>query len=239
MTDGFFDGRIDWFFGRTDFWTDGFKKSSYGFLTDCQKKFLTDCFEHFFGHFLGNFSKFWQFLGQKELFPKLIGFFLGGRFFVRTVTSDCLADKFGGQLEIFTIRHHGWLCGSNRRPLPGAALQTALWSLSSFSSHSFTAPPRPNGYKIDYVIVIQNFLNPKGHHNPISGSKVTAILLKGWILSIGGASSGRVSACSLRSRLVEGLHSSISFISEDVSTLEVHDTLLSQLVHLNLDKQMK
>ena len=32
--------------------------------------------------------------------------------------------------------------------------------------------------------------------------KITAILQKGWILSIGGASSGRVCACSLRSRLV-------------------------------------
>ena len=41
-----------------------------------------------------------------------------------------------------------------------------------------------------------------GHQNPISGSTVTAILLKGWILSIGGFSSGRVCACSLRTRLV-------------------------------------
>ena len=36
----------------------------------------------------------------------------------------------------------------------------------------------------------------------LSGSKVTAILLKGWILPIGGIASGRVCACSLRSRLV-------------------------------------
>ena len=27
--------------------------------------------------------------------------------------------------------------------------------------------------------------NPEGHHNPMSGSKVTAILLKQWILPIG------------------------------------------------------
>ena len=39
-------------------------------------------------------------------------------------------------------------------------------------------------------MVIKNFLNPKGHQNPISGSKVTAILMKGRILPIGGASSG-------------------------------------------------
>ena len=38
-----------------------------------------------------------------------------------------------------------------------------------------------SSYKIDYVIVIKSFLNSKGHHNPITGSKVTAILLKGWI----------------------------------------------------------
>ena len=38
--------------------------------------------------------------------------------------------------------------------------------------------------------MIKNFLNPERHQNPISGSQVTAILLKGWILSIGGASAG-------------------------------------------------
>ena len=38
--------------------------------------------------------------------------------------------------------------------------------------------------------MIKNFINPKGHQNPISGSKVIAILLKGWILPIGGASAG-------------------------------------------------
>ena len=38
-----------------------------------------------------------------------------------------------------------------------------------------------SSYKIDTVILIKNFLNP------INGSKVTVILLKGRILSIGGA----------------------------------------------------
>ena len=59
------------------------------------------------------------------------------------------------------------------------------------------APPRhaqmvrdsTSSYKIDYVIVITSFLNPEGHQNPISGSKMTTILLKGWILPIGGASA--------------------------------------------------
>ena len=51
-------------------------------------------------------------------------------------------------------------------------------------------------------MVIKNFLNIEGHQNPISGSEVTAILLKGWIWPIDGVASGRVCACSLRSRLV-------------------------------------
>ena len=42
-------------------------------------------------------------------------------------------------------------------------------------------------YKIDYVIVIKTFLNPKVHQTCISGSKVTDILLEGRILPIGGA----------------------------------------------------
>ena len=37
--------------------------------------------------------------------------------------------------------------------------------------------------------MIKTFLNAKGHQNPINGPKVTAILLKGWILPIGGASA--------------------------------------------------
>ena len=46
--------------------------------------------------------------------------------------------------------------------------------------------------EIDYVIVIKKILNPKGHLNCIIDSKFTSILLKGWILPIGGAASGRV-----------------------------------------------
>ena len=46
-----------------------------------------------------------------------------------------------------------------------------------------------SSYKIDYVIVIKNFLNLKGRQNCITGSRVKAILLHGWILPIGVASS--------------------------------------------------
>jgi hypothetical protein len=57
-------------------------------------------------------------------------------------------------------------------------------------------------HKIDYVTIVKEILNPERHPNCITGSKVPAILLNGWILPIGGASSGTVCACSLRSRLV-------------------------------------
>ena len=45
--------------------------------------------------------------------------------------------------------------------------------------------------KIDYVTTFKKILNPEGHSNCITGSKVTAILLNGWILYICGASSGK------------------------------------------------
>ena len=50
--------------------------------------------------------------------------------------------------------------------------------------------------------MIKNFLSLEGHKNPFSGSKVTSILLKMWILPIGGASVGEGLPCSPRSRLV-------------------------------------
>ena len=68
--------------------------------------------------------------------------------------------------------------------------------------HAQTVKVWSSSYKIDYIIVIKIFLNPEGRQNPISGSKVTAILLKGWIWHIGGVALGRVCACNLRSRLV-------------------------------------
>ena len=81
------------------------------------------------------------------------------------------------------------------RTKPGAALETALSLINSLSEpfppialrrrHAQTVRDSSSSYKIDYVIVIKNFLNPEGHQNPFNGSKVTAILLKGRILSIG------------------------------------------------------
>ena len=53
--------------------------------------------------------------------------------------------------------------------------------------HTQTVRDSSSSNKIDYVILIKNFLNPEGHQNPISG---LVILLKGWIWPIGEASAG-------------------------------------------------
>ena len=49
-------------------------------------------------------------------------------------------------------------------------------------------------HKIDYVTIFKKILNIGGHSNRIAGLKETVILLNGWILTIGGALSGRVCA---------------------------------------------
>ena len=64
--------------------------------------------------------------------------------------------------------------------------------------HAQTVKDSSSSYKIDYVIVIKKFLNLKGHQNCITGLRVTAILVKGYILPIGGVASTRVCACTLR-----------------------------------------
>ena len=68
--------------------------------------------------------------------------------------------------------------------------------------HALTVADGAFSHKIDYVTIFMEILNLEGHPNCITSSKITAILLNGLILPIGGASSGRVWACSLRSRLV-------------------------------------
>ena len=68
------------------------------------------------------------------------------------------------------------LCHSLSEPFPPTALRRRHAQMVRDSTFC---------YKIDYVEVIKNFLNLEAHQNWISGSKVTVILLKGLILSIG------------------------------------------------------
>ena len=49
-------------------------------------------------------------------------------------------------------------------------------------------------HKVDYVTFFLEILNPEGHPNRITGSKITVTLLNGWILPVGGAALGRVCA---------------------------------------------
>ena len=74
--------------------------------------------------------------------------------------------------------------------------------ISLWRRHALTFADGAFSHKIGYITIFKEIVNPEGHLNRITGSKVTAILLNGWVLPIGGASSGRVCACSLRSRLV-------------------------------------
>ena len=54
-------------------------------------------------------------------------------------------------------------------------------------------------HKIDYNKNWLKILNLKVHENRNTGSRVTGILLNGWIFPIGGVALERVCACSLRS----------------------------------------
>ena len=79
--------------------------------------------------------------------------------------------------------------------------------------------------------MIKTFQNPEGHQNCISGSKVTAILLKEWIFPIGGASA------------VEGLRSPglprlvlvhVSFQTVKTTTLRMVEDTIKPFLHVNM-----
>ena len=44
--------------------------------------------------------------------------------------------------------------------------------------HAQSVRDSTSSYKIDYIIVINNFLNPKGHPNPIRGSRNARVAVK-------------------------------------------------------------
>ena len=57
-----------------------------------------------------------------------------------------------------------------------------------------------NAFSHNSVTIFKEILNLEGHPNRITGLKVTAILLNGWRLQIGGVLAVRVCVCSLHSR---------------------------------------
>ena len=60
-----------------------------------------------------------------------------------------------------------------------------------------------SSHETNYIFFFFEIQNLVGHSNCCIGSKVTMILLNGWILSTGGVALGRVCACSLHRRLVK------------------------------------
>ena len=68
--------------------------------------------------------------------------------------------------------------------------------------HALLVGDGASSHKIDYVRKLYGIENLEGHQDRITGSRVMAILLNGLILPIGEVATGRVCACSLRSRLV-------------------------------------
>ena len=83
-----------------------------------------------------------------------------------------------------------------------SVIQSCFVKISFWRRHALTVADGAFSHKIDYVTIFKKILNPEEHPNRKTGLKATAIFLNGWILPLGGASSGRVCACSLRSQLV-------------------------------------
>ena len=78
--------------------------------------------------------------------------------------------------------------------------------------HAQTVNNGASSHKTKFINIFSEILNIEGHQNRCIGSKFTAILLNGRILPTGGAASGRVCACSLRSRLVSMMDKRQSFV---------------------------
>ena len=104
---------------------------------------------------------------------------------------------------LFCIKHATLLSSNTISALSGyyqhkAVAMTFPLGLFFTITQSLADPPTPLRRRhpqtviastSSYKIGIKTFLNPEGHQHRITGSKVTAILLKRWILPIGGASS--------------------------------------------------
>ena len=85
--------------------------------------------------------------------------------------------------------------------------------------------------------MVKTFLNPEGHQNHISGSKVTTILLKGEICLLVQLQRGRVCACSLRSRLVSRPGRSQGLLCKHLPHSFIHSLIRSSFVKLSLRRR--
>ena len=67
-----------------------------------------------------------------------------------------------------------------------------LVKISLWHCHAQTVQNGASSRKTNYFDIFSEILNLEGNLNRCIGSKVTAILLNGWILPSGGVASGRV-----------------------------------------------
>ena len=92
-------------------------------------------------------------------------------------------------LVVYIISRHGQSQGLLYKHLCDSLIMSVIhpFPLTALRRrHTQTVKDSSLSYKIDYVKVMKSFLNPKGHQNGISGSKITVILPEGLILPIGG-----------------------------------------------------
>ena len=94
-------------------------------------------------------------------------------------------------------------------------------------------------HKIDYGTIFKEILNLEGHPNCISGSKVMAISLNGWILSFCGASSAMIfaqpakQACWLNRETISIRVAVYKTVSKRMSlSLHVGGSVIKGLPHL-------
>ena len=123
-------------------------------------------------------DRIWQTLGRTVNMVQFFLVFFGGQenFFLPNCASELV-------LVFFAV----W-----------SGIKTLLLSYKNQQSDNFS----DCSHKTNYIDILPEILNLEGHSNHCIGSKVTTILLNGWILPIGWAASGRVCVWSLRSRLV-------------------------------------
>ena len=88
-----------------------------------------------------------------------------------------------------------WVISRPRRTPPSFIL--SLINSVILFLHALTVRYAAFCHKIYYVRKLYEILNLKRHPNRITGSRVTAILLNGWILSIGGVAQERVCTAGL------------------------------------------
>ena len=118
------------------------------------------------------------------------------RFRIKYFVKDIYDSNIGKHINLI----------SSLRAKPGAALQTPLSFINSLTDsfchplvktslqrhHAKTVKKGASSHKTNYIEHISEILNLEGHLNCCIGSKVSAILMNGWILITGGVASGRV-----------------------------------------------